>query len=370
MSGLVTSTVDTEGAPGGATTVPTSQSSGTDAETSVSRPGGKTGAAPTPVGETAGPTPDTEGASGGTAAASLMFPAVTATPTTLLTNSGTPDVYPAYRAPLATAAGSTSDTTHTQDPTTNGLPPSNSPGTLMTSTIDCSSIGAAPGPVGGVPAAPTGVSAADGPRSATVSWTGVANPDNATNKITGYVILGSTGGTTFAPANATSAVVTNLVPGQDYTFQVAARCAAGLGPFSTASNAADPWDPDEPDAELPAGLNAYWASEPIYHSDGTIVPGSWGRPTAPTNVVEATGGSAGHVTVTWTASTSGAPSGGYSVAITDATTHVTTTQAVSGSTLTYTFSGLTSGHNVTTVVTAIGQLASTASTASAAFAVP
>lgn len=369
MSGLVTSTVDTEGAPGGATTVPTSQSDGKDVETSISYPGGKTGAAPMPVGETAGPTPDTEAAQGGEAASELT-PGLTATPTTLLTNSGAPDVYPAYRAPLATAAGSTSDTTHTQDPTTNGLPPSNSPGTLMTSTIDCSSIGAAPGPVGGVPAAPTGVTAVDGPRSVTVSWTGVANPDNATNKVIDYVILGSTGGTTFAGANATSVVVQNLVPGESYTFQVAARSAAGMGPYSTASAAATPYDPDEPDVNRPAGLNAYWASEPIYHSDGTIVPGSWGRPTAPTNVVEATGGSAGHVTVTWTAPTSGNPSGGYSVAITDATTHVTTTQAVAGNVTTYTFSGLTTGHNVTTVVTAIGQLANTASAASAAFAVP
>lgn len=367
MSGLVTSTVDTESAPGGATTVPTSQSDGKDVETSVSYPGGKTTAEPAP--HAAGPTPDTEGATGGTAT-SVMFPPVTGTPTTLLTNSGAPDAYPAYRAPRASAAGGTADTTHTQDPTTNGLPPSNSPGTLMTATIDCSSIGAAPGPVGGVPAAPTGVTAVSGPRSVTVSWTDVANPDSATNKVIDYVILGSTGGTTFAAANATSVVVQNVVPGQAYTFQVAARSAAGMGPYSTASSPATPYDPDEPDVNLPAGLNAYWASEPIYHSDGTIVPGSWGRPTAPTGVVEVTGGSAGHVTVNWTAPTSGAPSGGYSVAITDGTTHVTTTQAVAGNVTTYAFSGLTTGHQVTSVVTATGQLASTASAPSAGFTVP
>jgi len=369
VSGLVTGTVDTEGAPGGATTVPTSQSDGADVETSTSYPGGKTGAAPQPVGETAGPTPDTEAASGGSAT-SQMFPAVTGTPATLDTNSGPVDVEMAYRAPRAAPGGGTQDTTYTQNPTTDGQPPSADPGTLMTATIDCSSIGATPGPVGGVPATPTGVAAVGGPRSATVSWTGVANPDNATNKIIDYVVLGSTGGTTFAAANATSVVVTNLVPGQAYTFQVAARSAAGMGPYSTASSAATPYDPDEPDVNKPSGLDAYSASEPIYHSDGTIVPGSWGRPTAPTNVVEATGGSAGHVTVTWTAPTSGAPSGGYSVAITDATTHVTTTQAVASGTTTYTFAGLTTGHNVTTVVTAIGQLANTASAASAAFTVP
>lgn len=369
MSGLVTSTVDTEGAPGGATTVPTSQSNGADVGTSVGHAGGKTGAAPMPVGETAGATPDTEGASGGTAT-SVMFPPVTATPTTLLTNSGPPDVYPAYRAPLASAAGSTSDTTHTQDPTTDGLPPSNSPGTLMHATIDCASIGAAPGPVGGVPAAPTGVTAVGGSRSATVSWTGVANPDNATNKVIDYVILGSTGGTTFAAANATSAVVQNLVPGQAYTFQVAARSAAGMGPYSTASSAATPYDPDEPDVNLPAGLNAYSASEPIYHSDGTIVPGSWGRPTAPTAVTCVTGGGAGKVNVNWTAPTSGAPSGGYSIALTDTTSSTTTTHTAASGATTSAYTGLTTGHSVKATVTAIGQLASTASTASAAFTVP
>lgn len=368
MSGLVTSTLDTEGAPGGATTVPTSQSDGADVETSTKAPGGKTGTAPPPVGMNAGATPDTEAAQGGQAASQLP-PPMTVTPTTLLTNSGPVDAVPAYRAPLAAPGGGTADTTHTEAPTTNGLPPAFNPGTLMTATIDCSAIGATPAPIGGVPAAPTGVTAANGPRSVTVSWTGVANPDS-TNKVIDYVILGSTGGTTFAGANATSMVVTNLVPGQAYTFQVAARSAAGMGPYSTASAAATPWDPDEPDANLPAGLNAYSASEPIYHSDGTIVPGSWGRPTAPTGVVAATGGSAGHVTVTWTASSSGAPSGGYSVAITDTTTHVTTPHAVSGSTLTYAASGLTTGHQVTAVVTAIGQLASTSSAASAAFTVP
>ena len=366
MSGQVTATVDTEGAPGGATTVPTSTTAG-DTETSTFAPGGKTGSAPAPT--PAGPTPDTEGASGGTATSSQMFPALTATPVTTVTNSGTPDVYPAYRAPSATPAAGTSDTTHTQDPTTDGLAPAVNPGTLMTATIDCSNIGAAPAPTGGVPAAPTGVTAAGGSRSATVSWTAVADP-GTNNKIIDYVVLGSTGGTTFAPANATSVVVQNLVPGQAYTFQVAARSAAGFGPYSTASAAATPYDPDEADVNKPAGLNAYYASEPIYHSDGTIVPGSWGRPTAPTAVTCVTGGGAGLVTVNWTAPTSGAPSGGYSIALTDATTKVTVTHTTASGVTTSAYTGLTTGHNVTAVVTAIGQLASTASAASAPFTVP
>lgn len=367
MSGSVMSTVDTEGAPGGAATVPSSQHDGTDAETSVSYAGGKTSAEPAPP--AAGPTFDTEAANGGEASSELT-PGMTVTPVTTETNSGPVDVEMPYRAPSAPPGGSTQDTTYTQNPTTDGLPPSADPGTLMSATIDCANIGAAPAPVGGVPAAPTGVTAADGPRSVTVSWTAVANPDNSTNKIIDYVVLGSTGGTTFAGANATSAVVTNLVPGQSYTFQVAARSAAGMGPYSTASAAATAYDPDEPDVNKPAGLASYNTTEPIYRSDGTIVPGSWGRPTAPTGVTETNGGAATDVTVTWTAPTTGAPSGGYSVAITDATTGTTTTHAVAGNVLTYTFTGLVTGHNVTSVVTAIGPLASTSSAASAAFAVP
>lgn len=366
MSGLVSSTVDTEGAPGGATTVPSSQSDGKDVETSVNRPGGKTGAPPSPT--PAGPTVDTEAANGGSAT-SQLFPAVTATPPTVLANSGMPDVLPAYRAPSLAPAASTYDSTHTEAPTTDGNPPSVSPGTLMTGNIDAGNIGAAPGPTGGVPTAPTGVSAVGGPRTATVSWTDVSDPAS-NNKVIDYVIMGSTGGTTFAPANATSVVVQNLVPGVAYTFQVAARSAAGMGPFSTASSSATPYDPDEPDVNLPAGLNPYYASEPIYHSDGTTVPGSWGHPTTPLSVACVTGGSAGHVTVNWAAPAAGAPVTGYTVALTDTTAHTTSSHSVSGTTLTYAYSGLTTGHTVTATVTATGQFGSTTSAPSAGFTVP
>jgi hypothetical protein len=367
VSTAVSGTIDTEGAPGGATTVPTSQSTGADVESAVSGATGKTGAAPPPT--PAGPTPDTEAASGGTAA-SLLFPAVSATPPTTLANSGAPDVLPAYRAPSAAPSATTYDSTHTQDPTTDGLPPAVSPGTLMHASIDCSAVGAAPAPVGGVPAAPTGVSAAAGSRSATVSWTGSANPDASTNKVSGYIILGSTGGTAYAAANATSAVVTGLVPGQAYTFKVAARSPSGVGAYSTASGAVTPWDPDEPDVNKPAGLDAYSASEPIYRSDGTIVPGSWGRPTAPTAVACVTGGSAGRVTVNWTAPSSGAPSGGYSIVLTDTTSSATVTRTAASGATSSPYTGLTTGHSVKAVVTAIGQLASTASASSATFTVP
>lgn len=366
MSGLVSSTVDTEGAPGGATTVPSSLSDGKDVETSVNHPTGKTGAAPSPT--PAGPTVDTEAANGGSAT-SQLFPAMTATPPTVLANSGAPDVLPSYRAPSLAPAASTYDSTHTDAPTTDGNPPSVSPGTLMTGTLDAGNIGASAAPTGGVPSAPTGVSAVGGPRSATVSWTGVANPAS-NNKVIDYVIQGSTGGTTFAAANATSVVVQNLVPGVAYTFQVAARSAAGMGPYSTASSAATPYDPDEPDVNKPAGLDAASAANPIYHSDGTTVAGSWGHPVAPTGVACTGGSGAGKVNVGWTAPATGGPVTGYTVVLTDTTASTTVTHTVAGNVVTSQFTGLTTGHSVKATVTATGALGSTASAASATFTVP
>lgn len=64
--------------------------------------------------------------------------------------------------------------------------------------------------------------------------------------VTQMVIEGSTGGTTYAPVNANSVDVVNLVPDQSYTFRVRAINGAGGGPWSPASDPVAPTNPDKP----------------------------------------------------------------------------------------------------------------------------
>lgn len=90
-------------------------------------------------------------------------------------------------------------------------------------------------------------------------------------------------------------------------------------------------------------------------------------PTAPTGVVVAASGTSGTVKVTWVASTQ-LPSQGYSVAITDGGA-VVATKTIAAPAVTVNVSGMTVGHSVTAVVTAVGAWVSAPSTASAAFTV-
>ena len=97
-------------------------------------------------------------------------------------------------------------------------------------------IGLPTGPKGSVPAAPSGLIAAPGNTQATVSWQAPASPDSA---ISSYVVtpyIGAVGQTpqTFG-SSATAEVVTGLTNSQTYSFRVAARNAAGLGPQSALS---------------------------------------------------------------------------------------------------------------------------------------
>lgn len=282
----------------------------------------------------------------------------------------TPGVTQAYRAPNTTIGYMSvmeRDTTRTDQPTSDGNGATRVDlQTKYTGTLFSANVGAFSPAMGtGTPATPNAPTVAAGPRSATVSWTAVADPSNA--EILDYVILGSTGGTTFAPRNATSVVVTNLVPDTNYTFKVAARNVNGIGAFSAASATVQAWNPDEADYAKPGGLAAANTANPIYNPDGTFKAGSGlagipGTPAAPTLAA----GAAGHLVVTWVAPTSGGELTSYTVTL-------STGQSVTGltpTTLTYNFGGLTTGTATTATVTAVGPLGSHTSAASNSVNVP
>jgi hypothetical protein len=84
----------------------------------------------------------------------------------------------------------------------------------------------------GAPGAPTGVSVIAGDASATLEWTAPV-PSLSEGPVTGYVINGAPEGPVYAPADATSVVVTGLTNGDGYILSVAAESAFGTGPPST-----------------------------------------------------------------------------------------------------------------------------------------
>jgi hypothetical protein len=264
-----------------------------------------------------------------------------------------------------TGAGS-ADTTWTDRPISDGSERSD-PNQNMTGTTETGDIGAI-GPVSSlVPVAPAGTpSVVAGARSVTVSWSAGADPDS-TAPVLGYIVVGSTGGTTYTNRGVTSAVVTNLVPDQNYTFKVLARNRNGNGPLGSSSSAVAPYNPDEPDAAKPGGLDPYWKLNPIYNPDGTIKSGSGtlGRPNAPTGVTLAGDGVVGDVVATWTAPTSGGTVSSYTVTLSSGQT-----KTVASNVLTATLTGVSSATAITATVTSDGSVASATSTASAAFGKP
>jgi len=94
-----------------------------------------------------------------------------------------------------------------------------------------------------VPAAPTGVAAIAGNQSATVSW---AAPANGGSPITIYSVTPYLAGVAQTPTEvsgsppATTADVTGLTNGDQYTFTVTATNAVGTGPPSGVSNSVSP----------------------------------------------------------------------------------------------------------------------------------
>jgi Domain of unknown function (DUF4082)/Fibronectin type III domain len=93
------------------------------------------------------------------------------------------------------------------------------------------------------PAAPTAVSAEAASQRARVTWT--TPSADGDSPITGYTITPYLGTEAQTPAqagpSATSATVTGLTNGSDYTFKVTATNAAGTSPASAASNVVTPY---------------------------------------------------------------------------------------------------------------------------------
>jgi hypothetical protein len=376
----MTTPVDTEGVSGNAGAAPLGTgrfASNVDTATPGGVGGGDTGLAPDPNTAMSG-TPDTSGAGQGQSA--TFTPVSTLLSGTLDTQSMgwplTAGVSQAYRAPnttIGTINGATGalDTTRTDTPISDG---STRPDLMSTytGTMDSNYIGApAVLPVSSlVPVAPAGtptVSNAIAARSVRVTWATVADP-HATAPVQGYVILGSTGGTTYAPRNATSVIVQNLVPGQSYKFQVAAQNINGLGPYGTVSAAVIPYNPDEADANDPnAGLEPANTQNPIYGPDGTIKAGTGlaGRPGAPTSVVLSGTTTPGVVNVVWVAPTGVGIVLRYTVTLSSGQT-----KTIAAGTLTAQFTGVASATAITGTVTAVGAVTSTTSAASAAFGKP
>lgn len=275
--------------------------------------------------------------------------------TTMFNFGGTPAANPAYRAPGVPAPGSEFDTTRTdQQPggsLTNPLPSSMTVINQDMTQLGSPAYGGPPTP-GSVPAAPSAPTAVDSSRGVVVSWAPVADP--AGDKVRQYVVMGSDGGTTVAPANATSVTVEDITPDVNYTFRVSAVNHAGQGPYSPSSNTAQAYNPDAPDKNRPAGLAAANIINPIYRPDGSFMPGTGGTNTAPT-ITSVTAGAAAskQVTVDWTAPTTGRTPTSYVVKASDGTS----VNAAAGSTSqVVTFAA--SGGSVTFTVQAVNGLGS------------
>lgn len=307
---------------------------------------GNTGGAP--AGTSSKVTPaDTENAGSGSRTVEPVSPPVTGVdtsgtnrsdPTTYVppistAYAGTPDTLqasrvgtrsreadPVYRAPAyAMAAATTKDTTRTDvqpgGAITNPVPTTQ----VIASTTETGSIGSA-GTSTGVtpPVAPTAVTALTGPRLVRVGWTGSADPSG--DPVSGYVVENSAGGTTYVGKNVTAVDVTNLSPDRTYTFRVRARNKAGNGPYSFASAAVRPYNPDEPDVLKPVTDPTLYVNA-VYRPDGSVRPGTGGSPGAPTlGAVTAGAAASKTITVNWSAPTLGATPTSYLVTFTDGST--------------------------------------------------
>ncbi|MEU6362290.1 hypothetical protein [Streptomyces albidoflavus] len=281
--------------------------------------------------------------------------AMTASPDTL--TSTVVDRYPPYKAPPGPVPGVIKDTTLTDSPVGNGTGGASPyPGLSMTETLETGAVGAVPIGSTAVPVAPSAPAVISGDRYVQVSWSGVADPA-ADAKVTQYVVESDTGGHAYAGADKRSLRVEYVTGGLPQKFRVRAGNRNGTGPYGPWSAASV--SPGNEDLIRPDSLSADNAVNPIYRQDGTIVPGSHGAPTVPGKPTVAAEGTEGTAKVTWTAPSSGQPSGGYDVrASSGQVVHV------GSAALTANVPGLEVDEVVTFRVTAVGQLQSATSAAS------
>lgn len=189
---------------------------------------------------------------------------------------GTPYNDPAYRAPnnsLATAG--IADTTLT-DKQPGGSLIDPAPSYYNMTNQDVANIGApgfgGPKVSGVVPGAPAAPTVANGPRCVYVTVAPVADPAN--DPVLGYAVVNSMGGVTFGGGRGGVVKVTNLNPGQPYTFKVAARNNSGVGALSPASAVAYAYNPEASDVRDPGGLEDWAKVNPVYTPQGTIANGT------------------------------------------------------------------------------------------------
>ena len=110
--------------------------------------------------------------------------------------------------------------------------------TYTTNPRDTKTTTAPASPTKTAPGAPTGVTAIPGDRSAVVSWHAPASDGGSA--IEGYLVIASPGDMFAKTRGATSAAVTGLTNGTNYTFTVIALNAAGASVSSAVSAAVTP----------------------------------------------------------------------------------------------------------------------------------
>ena len=150
--------------------------------------------------------------------------------------------YTVTSSPGALTCTTTGATTCTVNGLTNGTPYTFTvTATNAIGTGSASAPSTAVTPQGGVPGAPTGVTATAGNASALVSWAAPTN--NGGSAITGYTVTSSPGALTCTTTGATTCTVSGLTNGTPYTFTVTATNTNGTGVPSAPSTAVTPAGP-------------------------------------------------------------------------------------------------------------------------------